>query len=73
MNNIKVLYAEDELSLGKITNDMLIKNGFHVQWVQDGLKALDVFATFNFNICVIDIMMPGMDGYTLVKEIRKKN
>ena len=73
MNNIKVLYAEDELSLGKITNDMLIKNGFHVQWVQDGLKALDVFATGNFNICVIDIMMPGMDGYSLVKEIREKD
>lgn len=73
MDNIKVLYVEDELSLGKITSDMLSKNGFTVQWVLDGLKAIDVFVPGHFDICVVDIMMPGMDGYSLVKEIRKKD
>lgn len=73
MSNIKVLYIEDELSLGKITSDMLIKNGFDVQWVQDGLKALDAFAPGVFHICVVDIMLPGMDGYSLVKGIRQKD
>jgi DNA-binding response OmpR family regulator len=71
MSDIRVLYAEDELSLGRITNDMLVKNGFNVKWVHDGTAALDAFVTGSFDICVIDIMMPGLDGYSLVKEIRK--
>lgn len=71
MSDIRVLYAEDELSLGRITNDMLVKNGFNVKWVHDGTAALDAFLPGSFDICVIDIMMPGLDGYSLVKEIRK--
>lgn len=71
MSDIRVLYAEDELSLGRITNDMLVKNGFNVKWVHDGTAALDAFSPGSFDICVIDIMMPGLDGYSLVKEIRK--
>lgn len=69
----RVLYAEDETSLAKITGDILAKNGFSVQWVQNGKKALEFFMRGEFDICVIDIMMPGLDGYTLVKEIRKKD
>lgn len=71
MNEIKVLYLEDEESLGKITNDMLSKNGFSVQWVLDGKQGLATFKSKIFDICVVDIMMPGMDGYSFVKEIRK--
>ena len=71
MSEVRVLYAEDELALGRITNDMLIKNGFNVKWVHDGSAALDAFSPGSFDICVVDIMMPGMDGYSLVKEIRK--
>lgn len=71
MSDIRVLYAEDEPALGRITSDMLVKNGFVVKWVPDGCAALNAFATCSFDICVIDIMMPGIDGYTLVKEIRK--
>jgi len=73
MSKVRVLYVEDELSLGKITGDMLAKSGFAVQWAQDGLKGLELFVPDQFDICVIDIMLPGMDGYTLVKEIRQKD
>ena len=73
MSKVRVLYVEDELSLGKITGDMLAKSGFAVQWAQDGLKGLELFVPGQFDICVIDIMLPGMDGYTLVKEIRQKD
>ncbi|MDV6167875.1 response regulator transcription factor [Flavobacterium sp. DG1-102-2] len=71
MNEIRVLYAEDELALGRITGDMLVKNGFNVKWVHDGTAALEAFSPGSFDICVIDVMMPGIDGYSLVKEIRK--
>lgn len=71
MNNAKILYLEDEQSLGKITRDMLVKNGFTVEWVEDGRKALDNFKNNSYSICVVDIMVPGIDGYTFVKELRK--
>lgn len=72
MDNINVLYLEDEISLGKITSDMLTKNGFAVQWLQDGRKGLEVFNAGNFDICVIDIMMPGIDGYSFARSVREK-
>lgn len=73
MNNAKILYIEDEQSLGKITRDMLVKNGFTVDWQQDGKKALEAFNTNSYSICVVDIMVPGIDGYSFVKEVRKSN
>lgn len=73
MTNAKILYLEDEDSLGKITRDMLVKNGFTVDLITDGKKALDAFNTNSYSICVVDIMVPGIDGYSFVKEIRKKD
>lgn len=73
MTNAKILYLEDELSLGKITSDMLTKSGFTVDWIADGRKGLEAFNAKGYSICVVDIMMPGLDGYTFVKEVRKSN
>jgi len=73
MNNIRVLYVEDEASLAKITVDILVKSGFIVKWVHDGNAALQAFAPGVFDICIVDIMMPGLDGYSLVREIRKSD
>jgi DNA-binding response OmpR family regulator len=71
--SIRVLYVEDEAALARITTDVLSQCGFVVQWIEDGSKALQVFNPASFDICVIDIMMPGLDGYSLVKEIRQKD
>jgi len=73
MESITILYVEDELSLGKITSDTLKKNGFNVIWVKDGKEALDTFSKTKIDTSVIDIMMPKLDGFNLVIEIRKKN
>jgi len=73
MNNVKILYLEDEQSLGKITHDMLVRSGFTVDWIQDGKKGLAAFQEHGYSICVVDIMMPGLDGYSFVREIRKAN
>jgi DNA-binding response OmpR family regulator len=73
MNDLKALYVEDEFSLGKITSDILVRNGYAMTWMQDGSKALGVFKNGEFDICVIDVMLPGMDGYNLTQEIRKVN
>lgn len=73
MHELKVLYLEDEHSLGKITSDVLSKSGFSVDWIQDGATGLSKFRSHAYDICVVDIMMPGLDGYAFVKEIRKLN
>jgi len=73
MVNAKILYLEDEISLGKITSDMLTKHGFKVEWIQDGKKGLNAFHENSYSICLVDIMMPGIDGYSFVKEVRKTN
>jgi DNA-binding response OmpR family regulator len=73
MESITILYVEDELSLGKITNDTLKKNGFNVIWAKDGKEALETILKSKIDIAVIDIMMPKLDGFNLVIEIRKTN
>lgn len=67
----KILYVEDELSLGKIVKETLEKLGFEVKWETDGRLVMDHFSSFIPEICVLDIMLPHVDGYSLCSEIRK--
>lgn len=73
METITLLYVEDELSLGKITSDTLKKNEFNVIWAKDGFEALEFLSNNKIDICVIDVMLPKLDGFKLVMEIRKNN
>ncbi len=71
MNNYKVLYIEDEPYLGRIVKDTLQQH-FEVLWIADGAKVMDAFNNFTPDICVVDIMLPNIDGYTLCKQIKLK-
>jgi DNA-binding response OmpR family regulator len=66
----KVLYAEDELFLGKIVKESLESRGFHVVMEADGGKVFDVFKKEKPDICLLDIMMPNKDGFEVADEIR---
>ncbi|PLX18927.1 MAG: DNA-binding response regulator [Salinivirgaceae bacterium] len=68
----KVLYIEDEPFLGKIVHETLEKEGFDTTLVADGAKVMQVFNEFVPDICIIDIMLPNVDGYTLGEMIRKR-
>lgn len=70
---IKVLYVEDELFLGKIVRESLESRGFEVTMESDGAKATDLFKKLNPDICVLDIMLPNKDGFTIADEIRELN
>ncbi len=70
---IKVLLAEDEQLLGKIIKEALESRAFEVVWVLDGVKAFSKFRTEYFDICLLDVMMPLKDGFTLAKELRSIN
>ena len=73
MSKTKVLYVEDELFLGKIVKESLESRGFEVVMEADGGKATDIFKKSKPDICVLDIMLPNKDGFTIADEIRDLN
>ena len=71
--SIKVLYVEDELFLGKIVLESLQSRGFEVSMETDGIKVLPRFLQMKPDICVLDVMLPGRDGFEIAEDIRKLN
>ena len=67
----KVLYAEDEPFLASIVTDGLKASGYEVFRAEDGVAALEMISKLNPDICVLDIMMPYQDGYSVAENIRK--
>ncbi|MFN8206093.1 MAG: response regulator transcription factor [Bacteroidales bacterium] len=68
----KILYVEDEPFLGKIVFETLQKQGFSVVLVQDGAKVQTELESFSPDICILDIMLPHVDGYTLCRKLRQQ-
>jgi DNA-binding response OmpR family regulator len=68
----RVLYVEDEPFLGKIVNETLQLQGFETLLVTDGAEVMSKLEMFKPDICVLDIMLPNIDGYSLCREIRKQ-
>jgi DNA-binding response OmpR family regulator len=67
----RILYVEDEPALGKIVKESLQSRNYEVVMAEDGISALKLFPDSKVDICVLDIMLPKMDGYTLALSIRK--
>ncbi len=72
-DKLKILLAEDDLNLGVLLVDHLEAEGFDVKLCKDGEFALKVFTTNSFDLCLLDIMLPKVNGFTLAKEIRAKD
>jgi DNA-binding response OmpR family regulator len=66
----KILYVEDEQFLGRIVKETLEDQNFEVIWETDGAKVMSRFNTYTPDICVVDIMLPNIDGYSLCRQIR---
>ncbi len=75
MNKDKIkpnlMYVEDDEVLAFITKDNLEENGYKVSHFPDGIQAYEAFKKENFDLCIIDIMLPKMDGFTLAEKIRE--
>jgi DNA-binding response OmpR family regulator len=67
-----ILYVEDDLTLSFITRDNLVREGYKVDFAEDGLKALEMIETNNYDLFILDVMLPKMDGFTLAAKIREK-
>jgi two-component system, OmpR family, response regulator len=70
---VKIFLVEDDLSFGSVLKSYLEINDYAVEWVDDGKYALDHFRKGIFNICILDIMLPHVDGFTIANEIRQIN
>lgn len=69
--NEKILIAEDEIEISEIIEIYLAGEGYELKIVENGLEGLSAVKTENFDLAILDIMMPKMDGYKLTREIRK--
>ena len=67
----KIFYVEDDETLGFVTKDNLELSGFEVHHYKDGKEAYDAFGKQAFDLCLLDVMLPGIDGFELARKIRK--
>jgi len=68
-----ILLVEDDKNLGFVLTDFLTMSGYSVQHAEDGEAGLELFKNGKFAICILDVMMPIKDGFTLAEEIRVIN
>jgi|SRR5210317_39666 DNA-binding response OmpR family regulator len=71
--NKKILLVEDDPNFGSILKDYLVMNDFDVVLAKNGMEGFEKFKKEDFDVCILDVMMPYKDGFTLAKEIREKN
>jgi DNA-binding response OmpR family regulator len=69
----KIILVEDDLNLGFLIVDFLETNGFEVKLFRDGLSGLEGFKNYDFDFCILDLMLPKMDGFTLAEKIKELN
>lgn len=65
-----IFLVEDDESFGSVLKSYLEINNFQVHWQKDGLKAIKDFKKEGYDICILDIMLPGADGYTIAQNIK---
>ena len=73
MHKPRILYVEDDLSLSFVTQDSLELRGYHITHCLDGEEALRKFAAETFDLCILDVMLPKVDGFSIAKKIRDTN
>ena len=68
-----ILVVEDEYDIRELLKEFLTQAGYDVVTAEDGLEALEKFKYFNYNLIILDIMLPKIDGYVLCEIIRKES
>ncbi len=73
MENKRILLVEDDPNFGTVLKDYLMLNDYIVTHAKDGLEGLIMFKNNDFDLCILDVMMPRKDGFSLAKDIRATN
>ena len=71
--NKKILLVEDDPNFGTVLKDYLMMNDYDVILAKNGMEGFEKFKKDDYDLCILDVMMPYKDGFTLAKEIREKN
>ncbi len=71
MSKPKILLVEDDTTLGYILKEYLEMKNFSVHWSKNGREGLRALKLANYNLCVLDVMMPEMDGFTMADKMRE--
>ncbi len=69
----KILLVEDDEGLGFVTKDNLEVSGYEVVWIKEGIAGKNEFIMGEFDLCILDVMLPRLDGFTLARHIRAQN
>ncbi|QRM90895.1 response regulator [Lacinutrix sp. WUR7] len=69
----RILLVEDDPNFGIVLKDYLMMNDYEVTHAKNGMEGFEKFKKDDFDLCILDVMMPYKDGFTLAKEIREKN
>ena len=72
-NDIKILLAEDDPNFGPFLQSYLVAKGYSCFLARNGDEAFETFLTGDYNFILTDVMMPALDGFSLAKQIRKRN
>lgn len=70
---VRIFLVEDDLSFGSVLKSYLELNDYSVDWIDDGKFAIDHFRKGAFDVCILDVMLPHVDGFTIANEIRQIN
>jgi len=68
--NANIFLLEDDRNFGSVLKAYLEMNDFDVLWVNDGLQAIKAYKTKSYDVCILDVMLPHIDGFTIGKEIK---
>lgn len=69
---MRILVVEDDPGIGELVRDELSDNGYAVDWVTDGAEALGLLGSFPYDLVVLDVMLPGHDGFTVTERLRRR-
>jgi DNA-binding response OmpR family regulator len=70
---MKIFLVEDDLSFGSVLKSYLEINDFDVTWIDDGKHAVEAFRKERFDLCILDVMLPHVDGFSIASSIREIN
>ena len=73
LNRKRILLVEDDLNFGNMLKEYLLINNYDIILAKNGIEGFQKFKNQKFDLCILDVMMPYKDGFTLAKEIREIN
>ncbi len=73
MGSKKILLVEDDPNFGTVLKDYLALNDYNVTLAKDGIEGLIMFKNSDYDLCILDVMMPRKDGFSLAQDIRSNN